>query len=135
MKMPVRLLTAILIASMLFSGAAFAEINFDDYTVEELMALKSQIHTEIIKRRIDDTTVRVPMGTYTVGIDIPAGSYTLTGGSDVAMITLYSPNGDIITFHSLYFQDKIGRIDLESGQKVEIQFGGIIFMTYRGIGF
>lgn len=135
MKKLVRLLAAFLVASVLFSGTAIAEINFDDYTVEELMALKSQIHTEIIKRRIDDNTVRVPMGTYTVGIDIPAGSYTLTGGSDVAMITLYSPNGDIITFHSLYFQDKIGRIDLESGQKVEIQFGGIIFMTYRGIGF
>lgn len=133
--MKIRLLSLVLAVLLVFPGAAFAEINFDDYSVEELIALKTQIHTEIINRTREEKSVRVPMGSYTVGVDIPAGTYMLICGSDIAMLTLYSAEGDIITFHSLEFQDTVGRIDFENGQKIEMLYGDIVFSAYRGIGF
>lgn len=133
--MKIRLLSLVLAVLLVFPGAAFAEINFDDYSVEELIALKTQIHTEIINRTKDEKSVRVPMGSYTVGIDIPAGTYMLIGGSDISMITVYSENGELLTIHSMYLDDNVGRIDFLKGQRIEINGGAIVFSAYRGLGF
>jgi len=133
--MRIRLLSLALALMLVFPVAAFAELNLADYSLEDLIALKTQIQAEITTRTAGSRLVRVPMGTYTVGVDIPAGTYTLTGASDVAMIVLYSAEGKITESHRVDYQDTVGKINLLDGQIVEVTFGDIVFSTYKGLGF
>ena len=136
MKKIVRFLAAFLITSVLFSGAAFAEINFDDYTVEELIALKTQITEVITERTSTKKSVRVPMGEYTIGVDIPAGTYTLTFNGDYAMISVYSESGEFLKSNLLSGESNtIGKIELQNGQQIKLSSGPIVFSPYKGLGF
>ena len=133
--MRIRLLSMVLAMLLIFPATAFAELNFADYSVEDLISLKTEIHSEIIRRTSDDNTTRVPMGRYTVGVDIPAGAYKLICASDRGMVSLFTADGNVITYYTMYYLEEVGRIDLQDGQIVEIQWGAIVFSTYRGIGF
>lgn len=138
MKKPIRLLTMIMVLLLAFTGTAVAEINYDDYSVEELIALKTQITEEITARTKSAKSVSVPAGKYIIGVDIPAGTYTLTfKGNYSTVISIYSWNGDILDYYLFMVggSDTVGKIELQEGQQIEIATEPIIFSPYKGLGF
>ena len=59
--------------------AACAEgLDLSGYDDDGLLALLSQVQSEIVARHIEKTA-QLPAGTYIGGRDIPAGAYVLTG--------------------------------------------------------
>lgn len=70
-----KLVCAIAILCMLFSFAC-AEIDLSDMSFDELVELKSKINLAIWNSR-EWQEVSVPRGVYQVGVDIPAGHWTV----------------------------------------------------------
>ena len=63
---------------LLFSSCTIAEESgLNSLSNEELVILLRMIQTEIVNRHIP-ATANLAGGTYTIGKDIPAGSYTYT---------------------------------------------------------
>ena len=148
MKMPIRLLSVVLAVLLVFPGTAFAENenSYEEYLqywndlfgacpTDLLLQVKSVIEVELASREDMNKEVIVPQGLYTIGIDIPTGTYTITASGEIAMVTLYTSDDHIITVHSMYENEAIGRIDLMFGQKIEIKGSTVVFSKYKGLGF
>lgn len=75
----------------------------------------------------------VPVGKYTIGIDIPAGVYTVSRGSGLfdSIVVI----GNYETFYPVSQNSPIGKLELAEGQTIEVQMGGVKFSEYKGIGF
>lgn len=137
MKMLVRLFSLMLVVILCVPTVGYAEINLSNYSLDELITLKSQITSEITARTAEKNSVVVPMGEYIIGIDIPAGIYTLTINSTSSMITIYSSEKKIVGSYALIKSNSntVGRIELQDGQRIEIDYGPIIFSPYKGLSF
>lgn len=146
--MRVRLLSLVLAMLLAFSGAAFAESEnpyeaylaywqelFDSCPTGLLLQVRSVIDVELATREDANKEILVPQGWYIVGIDIPADTYTITAIGEIAVVYLYTIDDQLITYHSIFKDESIGRIDLQFGQKVGITDGAVVFSTYKGLGF
>ena len=70
----------VLIALLVTSLAPFAvadDIELSFYSWDELIALSAKINSELMSRP-EFKEVKVPTGAYKVGVDIPAGKWTIT---------------------------------------------------------
>ena len=114
---------------------------FKDASDEELIALRNVLDVEIAYRGIQSektsaNEVRVPVGNYIIGIDIPAGVYTVThDGNALSMITIYGANGGMVTMYTVYDGAPIGRCVLEEQQSIEIVGEPVVFSIYEGLDF
>lgn len=85
----------------------------------------------------NDEPATVYIGEYIVGVDIPAGSYSLSSTS-YATIRIYKSEDDAYYYDS-YSCDKpdytIGKITLKDGMKILILHSDMIFNPYKGLGF
>lgn len=144
MKMPVRLLSLVLVFALAFPGAAFALSEmpasnpFADYSIENLYMLKSMIDVEIASRETKEKSVTIPMGQYKVGLDIPSGNYTIIGSAlqyGYSRFRLYSPNGELIISELVAKDEIIGKVVLDYGCTVLINLDQVTFTTYKGFGF
>lgn len=54
----------------------FSSFDFDALTISEMVLLRARLITEIMKRD-DFEEVLVPQGLYEIGVDIPAGKWTV----------------------------------------------------------
>ena len=70
-------LICIIIASVLFTVPAFAEIDLSSLSFDELRQLQERISKELVTRP-EWKSVPVPPGLYKIGLDIPAGEWQLT---------------------------------------------------------
>ncbi len=73
-------LCVVIVAVLLLSSISIAdssEINLSSLTYSDLEALKNRIDQEM-KARPEWKGVKVPAGTWTVGIDIPQGEYSIS---------------------------------------------------------
>lgn len=142
--MKIRLLSLVLAVLLVFPGAAYA-VNvdaftnmFSEYSTEALLALRVFLDTEIASRDNTDKEVTVPVGVYIVGLDIPAGVYTIHNGNkvlDYSSVWHYSSSGLLLNAYTFSGDDYIGKIELEHGQKLDIMSGPVIMSTYKGLGF
>lgn len=135
MKKIVALLLAVLIC--LGSFPAFADVDLSGYTQEELLALREAIKQELLKRGIEKE-VTVPIGMYEVGVDIPAGTYTLKpNGFSVIEVwkSISSKNSMFYEGVSEIDNESIGKLILIEGNIVEITYGSFVFSPYQGLGF
>lgn len=66
---------------MLLCPAALAEVDLQSMTFDELVELREQITAEITSRP-EWKEVTVPAGIYEIGVDIPAGHWTITPLND-----------------------------------------------------
>lgn len=144
MKLSVRFLSLFFSFMFLFSLIAHAdsasqiENPFEGVPLDELIAAKLMIEAEIAAREDEFKTVTVPIGKYAVGLDIPAGVYTITGAASgwlPSVVCVYDQNGNRLYRGQVSDGDKIGRLDLVFGQIVEIEIDQVIFSTYKGLGF
>lgn len=144
--MKIRLLSLVLAVLLVFPGAAVAEVYewpelkaaFSECTIEMLYSIKTLLDTEIASREDKDKEVPVPVGTYIVGDDIPAGTYTVTGASNSFLsstVRVLDQNGKKISWAAISNGEQIGKLVLLSGYQIEIEDGAVIFSTYKGLGF
>ena len=131
---------ALVLALLLLCGSvsAFAASPLADYTVEQLLALRAQINAELAARGIEKD-VFVPIGIYEVGVDIPAGVYTVKTHKSGASIRVYvdAEYSDYIIseYLSYYDGDYIGKLTLKDGFFVVIGDGKLVFSPYKGLDF
>ena len=72
---------AILLSALLLSScglAAAASIDLATLSDDEIIALSQRMQEEFVNRKIEKTAT-LPDGSYTIGKDIPAGTYILKG--------------------------------------------------------
>ena len=90
------LVILLIAAMMLCMASAMAEkIDLKALSNDELTALLDQTNAEMVRRGISKTAT-LAKGTYTAGVDLPAGKYTFTclaTGSDWGNVTVQADHG------------------------------------------
>lgn len=126
---------------------SFADIDLSGMSFDELVALKDQINLAIWQSE-DWQQVEVPQGVYQIGVDIPAGKWTITPKADA---TTYIKVGDETTNGGTEVKMKFGEvvwdtgammykegnlteytIELEDGQYLQVDNGIAVFSPYSG---
>lgn len=136
---------AVALCILLIAAPALAKTDlcYNDVaamTDDELLGLKGWIQTEQFARGLFKET-RVPAGQYTVGVDIPAGVYSITWATDYTMsfVEIYSDasaasDGLSAASYLVTNQSTIGKITLSDGQIVDLS-GDVMFTPYTGLKF
>lgn len=146
-------IAAIVAAAALICTTAMAEINLSGMSYEELIALQAQVTRQIM---LTDKwqEVRVPAGVYQVGVEIPAGKWTIRPiDGDTAMIkvgTKLDAGGKDFDYHDLLSHEQITSpkdgyykynkietvtLELQEGQYIIIDSAPVIFTPYAGPSF
>lgn len=130
--------------SLVSVAQAEGTIDVTSFTTEELVVLKAEllslkdsIDQELANRGEGVKNVLVPVGRYTVGEDIPAGTYTVTyEGAIISLVTVYSGKNDTYgTGYNLSANGSIGKLELSDGQIIEVLYGSVYFSQYSGLDF
>lgn len=130
-------------------GYQYIHDMFASYTDEALKTLLIAVDLELKSRGysidLDEISpfasestqkeVTVPPGTYAVGSDIPAGSYTVVGTGIVTILTVKNSSGVYGAMHSVSSSSQIGKLVIEDGQTIDIVGESLIFKPYQGLGF
>ena len=136
-----KLITVILILALLLPAAACAEVpDISGLSYEELLALNAAVQQAIFANAASVDGVKVPIGEYIIGEDIPAGTYRLEfpGPEDTSFgyIYIYGPDEsetDSYLTGKGYGVEAIGKIVLEEGMKISIGIVAAVFRTYTGL--
>ena len=108
----------------------------DDLTsmsYEDLIALSRQITAEIMSRP-EWKEVEVPSGEWTVGVDIPAGVYSITPVGSSANFSCYDENGRLQVNLLCLNGKPIGKVELKEGWTVKPS-KPVIFAPPMTLGF
>ena len=85
---------------------------------------------------LEEDEVVVPLGVYAVGIDIPAGDYSVRMADGlISWIKSYDAGGALCADYSMSQGKRIGKLTLKEGQTVEVLSSSVIFAPYKGLGF
>lgn len=130
-----KVITFVLCLALILGMAAPAwAAELSEMAYEELIQLRQRLDQEIVSRP-EWKEVTVPPGRYTVGIDIPAGSYSIRViGEWTAHVIVfgseygdYSANGGLIYSGSVDDDDPlIGKLTLKNGYVIDIG-GSVVF--------
>ena len=132
---------ALVLALLLIQSAALAA-DLSGMSFDELLALRDQVQRELISRP-EWKEVTVPPGEYTIGIDIPAGVYSISyagkrpGNFRVwgAAVKDYKANGGLLINTSINKDDPLlARLVLKEGNVLETTTA-ILMTPYQGLGF
>lgn len=118
----------VLILTMLCTTAYAATVDFSDWSDEQLIALRTIVTQEILNRGLA-TSAKVPTGDYIVGVDIPAGKFSIT--SDYPMVTIS------VGQYGLYLvtpDSPLGKVEFSEGEKVSFS-GPVVLTVYTGLSF
>lgn len=138
MKKVALFLVLLMVTSSITPAVASERIDFSNFSLDELILLKTWISGEITERTKDDKVVYVPAGIYIVGMDIPCAAYTITGVTNKSYsvtVSVYNGNDERIYCEFLDNGEQIGKLELQVGQYVKIQDGAVEFSTYKGLEF
>lgn len=129
-------LLIIVIVIFLTIPCAFSEdVDLSGLTFGELMQLQTMISAEIISRP-EWKEVNVPSGSWTVGKEIPAGTYSLMPGKNGGGYIKISRNGRTVIAQGIREnEDAFGKIELQEGDIISIERGSIIFAPPITLGF
>lgn len=135
-----KLAVLLAICLMACSTVAFAEINIDSLTIEQLLQLKQDINTRIAELSEDGAEEQIGVGNYVVGKDIRASSFEIVFYVNDYTKNPYStsePSGSIelidcttgkrISGFSLSDKD-VAYVDLKDGMTLNID------VSYTGNG-
>ena len=132
MKKVIITLLCIFTCLSLFNVVAFADINIDELNDNDLLTLKAQVDFAVDTRGLSGKVIKMfPSGTYTVGVDISAGSYILTPLPDdkyVCVGYIYA-NQEAFEKH-----DNTTDFTVKSpGEKITLHDGEIIYLTWTSV--
>lgn len=115
------------------------DIDLSKYSDEELIEIRQLINQEMINRKIVKSA-KLPVGRYTVGVDIPVGKYVIemqnknmTSGPIIKVYKDISLE-DIDFSNWLHSTEETMIVDLKDGNVLETD-EAIIISTYNGITF
>ena len=137
-----KLLLSIVIFSLLFSCAGAESVDLSALSFADLLSLRSALDAEILSRP-EWKEVTVPPGEYTVGIDIPAGVYSIehagkrSGNFCVwgAAVDDYKANGGLLINTTISKDNPfLARLVLKDGNVLETNTT-ILMTPYQGLGF
>lgn len=134
-----KFLILIVAVCMMISCAAAESIDLSGMSFDELNALRDSLNAEIMSRP-EWKEVTVPAGTWSIGKDIPAGSYSIKtekGKVNVCVwkkaVDDYSNNG--LAYNELISPDSpLGRVELKEGWILDIG-KPIVFAPPLSLGF
>lgn len=121
--------------------AAASSIDLEVLSDDEILVLAERLQAELVKRKIEKTAT-LPDGSYTIGKDIPAGTYILKGmheGTWWTSVYLYTaeemlkeedsrkPEKDITLFDSS--GEKVYRLVLRDGDVLIVSGKGKVTLT------
>jgi hypothetical protein len=140
-----RKLTAIILAlAVLFALSPVMAEDFESMSIQQLLALRSSIEAELLARG-DHDSFTVPPGEYLIGIDIPAGQYSISlkdPSSYGASIYTHKNEAEFRkggydrTFSLRSAGDAVvGKVTLYEGEILEITHASVVFALYSGIKF
>lgn len=116
----------------LFPVVSMAE-DLASMSYEDLIALSQRITSEIMSRP-EWKEVEVPSGIWTVGVDIPAGVYSITPVGSSANFACYDENGRLQINLLCLGGKPIGKVELKEGWTVEPS-KPVIFAPPMALGF
>lgn len=125
-------LLCVLLILCLVPVFALADFDLSSMSFSDLQTLQNEINREI-RNRPEWKSVSVPSGIYTVGAQIPAGSYSVSG--DGFYIAVYRDNSLIVNQGVTSEDDFIAHIELMDGDTVKIQYGNAVFAPPVALGF
>ena len=119
-----KLFAFLIVVSVLF-GVASAEIDLSNMTLNEIQEIYTQVSSVLYTEALING-VKIPIGRYTAGVDIPVGSYVITFEWDEFdqyaekdhLITVYDANGNKDYNRSLYlkYPKTQVKVTLEDGE-------------------
>ena len=133
-----RILTVIL-ALVLLCPSALADVDLSSMSADELLALNKQISLDLFEKQALVDGVKVPAGQYTVGDDIPAGTYRIEyrGSLNTSFVSFMASNEETwLSFSTILGFDsssEIGKLELPEKTHIEITGGDVYFYTYTGL--
>ena len=130
-------LIAVLLVLLLLVPVASADApDLSIYTYDQLVALQYYIGMEIMKRP-EWKEVTVPAGEWVVGVDIPAGDYSISPAENGgAYLTIYDNTGCPTIFGGIREQeDSIGKARLREAYIVKVTDGSLILAPAVTLGF
>lgn len=127
----------LVLALVLVGAVALAEVDLSGMSYEEMVELRDQLD-KAIWASDGWQYVQVPGGDYDVGVDIPAGRWTLVGVDSYSSFEVYVSRDlkDNYSYDALFESLKLNQhynITLEDGQYIVIS-GTIAFQPYLGAG-
>lgn len=139
-------LSLLLIMTIPMAAQADSDVNqiLSQYSTDDLLLVREIIDNVLASRSGESTPVSgpalkevtVPVGTYSVGDDIPAGTYTVSyNGSLLASVEVQTSTGGNVSYNSISSGQRIGKLELKNGQIVEVGYDPVIFMPYQGLVF
>ncbi len=128
-----KFLCLLLIALMITPGAIAETFDLSSLSFDQLRKLQQIVNQEIVSRP-EWKEATVPAGTWTVGEDIPEGSYSIRYNGMIVIIDIEDQNGNMILYNSLTNGGKIGKVKLVKGYTVELS-DKVIFAQAETLGF
>lgn len=125
-----RIIAVFLVLCCVASGA-LADV-FGDFTYEELLILHHALDQEIMQRP-EWKEVTVPAGDWIVGVDIPAGDYSIRPVK-TGYIRIRDTHDDTFYNSMLKEGEIIGKMSLKEGYTVRLN-DAFIFSPAKGLDF
>lgn len=107
-------LICILLLVCMMPAISAADSGLSSMSYEELISLQRLLVTEIMSRP-EWKEVTVPSGAWIVGVDIPAGFYSIKGVKKSTTVTVGDERDSMVYFHSFSEGEEVGKIELKEG--------------------
>ena len=133
-----KILSLILILALAVPALAMADLpDISGLSKAELLELNRQIQLKLFAENLLEG-VTVPSGVYTVGVDIPEGSYKIVyhmpfETAFCSFSLLEEKGGMYSTFLGFGGSTEIGKIYLQNNAIVTIDGGDLVFFPYAGL--
>ena len=124
---------AILIVLCMMYTVVLAETDLSAMSFDELVSLSRKVSAEIMSRP-EWKEVEVPVGVWTVGVDIPAGVYSVRPARSSANFACYDENGRLQLNLLCLDGESIGKVELLDGWTVKPS-SPVIFAPPLSLGF
>ena len=131
-----KLIVLILVASLsLISSIAIADVDVSTLSYDELLVLQKKLTTEIMSRP-EWKEVVVPAGIWTIGEDIPAGTYSLTCADEYGASFKAYPDSTMsdYDFVAISGNSPLGKYTFTEGMVIDLN-RAVIFAPPVLLGF
>ena len=130
---------ALVLVMLLSFSVAFAEVNLSELSYDELLILQKNLIKEIMSRP-EWKEVSVPIGQWKVGVDIPAGTYSIKTNERSCLVCVWRNAVDDYSNGGLYYNEVIsgdkpcGKIQLLDGMTITVN-NPVIITPPTSLGF
>ena len=130
-----RITLAIVVLLVIANSACAAPPDFSVYTYDQLIAI-SHVVTQEIMRRPEWKELKIPSGTWIVGVDIPEGQYAFYPTEKGGYLTILDDKGRTLISQGIRNDnDAVGKVFLNTAYTVQVENGSLIIRPADVLGF